>query len=73
MSNADTKLAAIMQEAAALMQERDLLAANLHWTDHKLTDLCRDYGEHMRTWGWTPHMMRQALKARGYLKEDQAA
>lgn len=73
MNDHDKDLSAVLQTAAALIAKRDALAGELHWIDHKITDACRAYGDHVRTWGWTPTMMRQALKARGYFKECDAA
>jgi hypothetical protein len=68
MSHSDLDI--IMTDAATMLQERDALAGKLRWLDYLIQNKCLEYSQTMRVWGFTPLMLRQACKSRGYLADD---
>lgn len=54
----------VITEAAALLAERDALAAKMRELDGRITQCCRDYGDVMRLWGVSPVHLRRAVDSR---------
>lgn len=57
----------ILSEAAEALREADRLRAALRASDNRLRTLCRQYGQAAGVWGFAPHHLAQACKARGLL------
>lgn len=57
----------ILQDAATAMAEHDRLYTALRGLDERITQLCREYGDCTRRWGYAPHHLRRAVEARGLL------
>jgi len=57
----------ILSEAAEALREADRLRAALRDSDNRLRALCRQYGQAAGVWGFAPHHLAQACKARGLL------
>ena len=68
MSHSDLDI--IMTDSATLLQERDAIAGKLRWLDYLIQNKCLEYSQSMRVWGFTPLMLRQACKSRGYMTDD---
>ncbi len=60
----------IATRAARLLAERDRLAADLRRLDAALQAETTAYSQAVRTWGFTPTMLRQACVARGLLARE---
>lgn len=57
----------ILQAAAEALQEHERLRVALRASDDRLRALCRQYGQAAGVWGFAPHHLAQACKARGLL------
>ena len=57
----------ILQTAAEALQEHERLRVALRASDDRLRALCRQYGQAAGVWGFAPHHLAQACKARGLL------
>lgn len=57
----------ILQAAAEALQEHERLRVALRTSDDRLRALCRQYGQAAGVWGFAPHHLAQACKARGLL------
>lgn len=57
----------ILQAAAEALQEHERLRVALRASDDRLRALCRQYGHAAGVWGFAPHHLAQACKARGLL------
>ena len=57
----------ILQAAAEALQEHERLRVALRASDDRLRTLCRQYGQAAGVWGFAPHHLAQACKARGLL------
>jgi hypothetical protein len=57
----------ILQTAAEALQEHERLRLALRASDDRLRTLCRQYGHAAGVWGFAPHHLAQACKARGLL------
>lgn len=57
----------ILQDAAAAIAEHDRLYGAMRGLDERITQLCREYGDCTRRWGYAPHHLRRAVEARGLL------
>ena len=57
----------ILQDAAEALQEHERLRVALRASDDRLRALCRQYGQAAGVWGFAPHHLAQACKARGLL------
>ena len=57
----------LLQEAAEALQEHERLRVALRASDDRLRALCRQYGHAAGVWGFAPHHLAQACKARGLL------
>lgn len=57
----------ILQTAAEALQEHERLRLALRASDDRLRALCRQYGQAAGLWGFAPHHLAQACKARGLL------
>ena len=53
------------KRAAALFVKRDRLASQLAVLDSDIKRATQDYSQAMRTWGFTPQMLRRECKLRG--------
>jgi hypothetical protein len=60
----------IAKAAAGAFKRRDKLAAELAVLDLLLRQHTRDYGTAVRTWGFSPLMLRHACEARGLLDKE---
>lgn len=67
MSDISTKVAA---SAAKLFTRRDRLAADLRRIDAELQEKTVAYSQAVKTWGFTPLMLRHACEARGLLARE---
>lgn len=54
----------IILKARDAFERRDAAAAALHEIDSEIKDLVKSYSLAMRLWGFTPVMLRQAVRAR---------
>lgn len=57
----------ILSEAAEALREADRLRAALRDSDNRLRVLCRQYGQAAGVWGFAPHHLAQACRARGLI------
>ena len=57
----------LLEQAAEALKEADRLRAALRDSDTRLRVLCRQYGQAAGVWGFAPHHLAQACKARGLL------
>ena len=57
----------ILQDAAEALQEHERLRAALRDSDNRLRVLCRQYGQAAGVWGFAPHHLAQACRARGLI------
>ena len=57
----------ILSEAAEALREADRLRAALRDSDNRLRTLCRQYGQAAGVWGFAPHHLAQACRARGLI------
>jgi hypothetical protein len=54
----------IILKAREAFERRDVAAKALQEIDNEIKDLVKDYSIAMRLWGFTPLMLRQAVRAR---------
>lgn len=57
----------ILQDAAEALREADRLRAALRDSETRLRVLCRQYGQAAGVWGFAPHHLAQACRARGLI------
>lgn len=57
-------------KAAKLIAQRDLLQTRIRKLDVELQKHTSAYSRAVRTWGFTPSMMRHACEARGLLPRN---
>ena len=57
----------ILQDAAEALQEHERLRAALRDSETRLRVLCRQYGQAAGVWGFAPHHLAQACRARGLI------
>lgn len=57
----------ILSEAAEALQEHERLRAALRDSETRLRVLCRQYGQAAGVWGFAPHHLAQACRARGLI------
>lgn len=60
----------IAVRAAKALTKRDRLASDLRRLDAEIQQHVTDYSQAVRTWGFTPGMMRHACEARGLLSRE---
>lgn len=54
----------VILKARDAFLERDRVARELQKVDVEIKDLVKDYSSAMKIWGFTPLMLRQAVRAR---------
>ena len=54
----------VINEAAQLLAQRDMLTQQLRALDATISNCCREYGDVMRVWGVSPEHLRRAVNAR---------
>ncbi len=54
----------IILKAREAFERRDVAAKALQEIDSEIKDLVKSYGLVMKVWGFTPLMLRQAVRAR---------
>jgi len=57
----------ILQAAAEALQEHERLRLAIRDSEKRIRALCRQYGQAAGVWGFAPHHLAQACKARGLL------
>ena len=57
----------LLQEAAEALRDHERLRQALRDSDTRLRTLCRQYGLAAGVWGFAPHHLAQACRARGLL------
>ena len=57
----------ILLAASEALREADRLRAALRDSDNRLRVLCRQYGQAAGVWGFAPHHLAQACRARGLI------
>ncbi len=60
----------IAAKAARTITRRDKLVGDLRRLDAELQEHTTAYSQAVRTWGFTPMMLRQACVARGLLSRE---
>lgn len=54
----------VILKAAAAFKERDRVARELQQIDGEIKELVKAYSDATKVWGFTPIMLRQAVRAR---------
>lgn len=57
----------ILLAASEALQEHERLRAALRDSETRLRVLCRQYGQAAGVWGFAPHHLAQACRARGLI------
>ena len=55
----------ILADAAAVFAVQDELTTALRDAEERIQELCLEFGEATRRWGYAPHHLRRAVDARG--------
>lgn len=57
----------VLLAASEALQEHERLRAALRASETRLRVLCRQYGQAAGVWGFAPHHLAQACRARGLI------